>query len=58
MLGNIIQRKLGHKQNGNIAQGFVSATLIFIFGAMAIIGFSDGLRQDHTVLLTKSIAWF
>ncbi|MFC0273070.1 DUF554 domain-containing protein [Metabacillus herbersteinensis] len=55
-VGNFLERKLGNKQNGNIAQGFVSATLIFVVGAMAIIGALDsGLRQDHSVLLTKSM---
>jgi uncharacterized protein len=55
-MGNVLERKLGKSQSGNIAQGFVTATLIFVIGAMAIVGALDsGLRQDHAVLLTKSM---
>lgn len=55
-VGNMLERKLGKSETGNIAQGFVTATLIFLVGAMAIIGALDsGLRQDHAVLLTKSM---
>src|SRR5690606_5285471 len=39
-----------------IAQGFVTATLIFVVGSMAIIGAIDsGLRNDHDVLVMKGI---
>lgn len=39
-----------------IAEGFVTASLIFVIGSMAIIGSLDsGLRNDHTVLITKGI---
>lgn len=55
-MGNALERKIGNSQNGNIAQGFVNATLIFVVGAMAIVGALDsGLRQDHSILLTKSM---
>ncbi|WP_026561625.1 DUF554 domain-containing protein [Bacillus sp. J37] len=55
-LGNMLEKKIGKSSTGNIAQGFVTATLIFVVGAMAIIGALDsGLRQDHSVLLTKSM---
>lgn len=40
----------------SIAEGFVTATLIFVIGSMAIIGGLDsGLRNDHSVLITKGI---
>ncbi|WP_102348073.1 DUF554 domain-containing protein [Bacillus sp. Marseille-P3661] len=55
-LGRWIERKLGAKEEGGIAKGFVTATLIFVIGAMAIIGSLDsGLRGDHRVLYTKSL---
>lgn len=55
-LGLWIEYKVGAKGEGSIAKGFVTATLIFVIGAMAIIGALDsGLRQDHRVLYTKSI---
>lgn len=55
-IGIALEQKIGKSQSGNIAQGFVTATLIFVVGAMAIVGALDsGLREDHSVLLTKSM---
>ncbi|WP_112182588.1 MULTISPECIES: DUF554 domain-containing protein [Paraliobacillus] len=46
----------GNKVDSKISQGFITASLIFVVGAMAIIGALDGgLRGDHGVLITKSI---
>lgn len=43
-------------ESGNVGEGFVTATLLFCVGSMAIMGSLDsGLRDDHTVLYTKSI---
>ncbi|MTH54154.1 DUF554 family protein [Bacillus mangrovi] len=54
--GRFLERKMGKSKSGNIAEGFVTATLIFVIGAMAIVGALDsGLRGDHSVLLTKSM---
>lgn len=54
--GDWLERKLGSKGEGSISQGFVTATLIFVIGAMAIIGALDsGIRGDHDVLYTKAI---
>ncbi|WP_067727775.1 DUF554 domain-containing protein [Oceanobacillus damuensis] len=40
----------------SVAQGFVTATLIFCIGAMAIIGALDsGIRGDHEILITKGV---
>ncbi|MCS0670767.1 DUF554 domain-containing protein [Cytobacillus firmus] len=55
-LGDWLESKIGSKGQGSISQGFVTATLIFVIGAMAIIGALDsGIRGDHSVLYTKSI---
>ncbi|WP_199426100.1 DUF554 domain-containing protein [Thermaerobacillus caldiproteolyticus] len=55
-LGDWLEKKVGAHQQGNIAKGFVTATLLFVIGAMAIVGALDsGLRGDHRVLYTKSI---
>lgn len=55
-VGHWLEKKMGSKEQGSIAKGFVTATLIFLIGAMAIIGSLDsGLRNDHSVLFTKSI---
>lgn len=39
-----------------MAQGFITASLIFVIGALSVIGALDsGLRNDHEVLITKAI---
>ena len=56
-LGLWLESKMPIKQTGpSFAQGFVTATLIFVVGSMAIIGSIDsGLRNDHDVLIMKGI---
>ncbi|SFK55213.1 hypothetical protein SAMN05216235_0367 [Salinicoccus halodurans] len=57
--GHWMEFKLGDKHAGNLSQGFVSGTLVFIVGAMAIVGGLDaGLRGSNEVLYTKSIMDF
>lgn len=55
--GDWIELKIGKGNGqGSISQGFVTGTLIFVIGAMGIIGALDsGIRGDHAVLYTKSI---
>ncbi len=57
--GQWLEVKVGKNKKGeniSIAQGFVSATLIFVIGSMAVIGSLDsGLRNDHNVLIVKGI---
>jgi uncharacterized protein len=54
-LGLLLQNKVGSQQS-NIAQGFVTASLLFCVGTMAVIGSLDsGLRGDHTMLYAKSV---
>lgn len=55
-LGKWLEKKTGAKEEGSFAKGFVTATLIYVVGAMAILGALDsGLRNDHAVLYTKSM---
>ncbi|MFF2450587.1 DUF554 domain-containing protein [Neobacillus sp. NPDC058068] len=55
-LGQWLERKIGSNGKGSISEGFVNATLIFVIGAMAIIGaLNSGIRGDHDVLYTKSL---
>jgi uncharacterized protein len=55
-LGHWLEKRIGSNSQGSIAEGFVTATLIFVIGAMAIIGALDsGIRGDHNVLYTKAI---
>lgn len=62
-LGKWLENKYnkGEKENGkvSIAQGFVSASLLFCVGAMTIVGsLQSGLANDHTTLFIKSILDF
>jgi len=44
------------KKEISVAQGFITASLIFVVGAMAIVGSLDsGLRGDHEILITKGL---
>jgi hypothetical protein len=53
--GNWIGSKFTNTKNDiSVSQGFVTASLIFVVGAMSIIGALDGgLRGDHEILVTK-----
>ena len=55
-LGQWLENKLQAEKESYIAEGFVTATLIFVIGAMAILGALDsGIRGDHNILYTKAI---
>lgn len=57
-LGDIIERKVNKvgKSNISIAEGFVSANLLFCVGTMAIVGsLESGLRGNHDTLFAKSL---
>ncbi|MEO2075773.1 MAG: DUF554 domain-containing protein [Bacillus sp. (in: firmicutes)] len=55
-LGQWLESKVGSNGKGSISEGFVTATLIFVIGAMAILGALDsGIRGDHDVLYTKAL---
>lgn len=59
-LGSFLEKKV-KSENGNksISEGFVSASLIFCVGAMAVVGsLQGGLLNDHTTIYTKSILDF
>ncbi|TZE83177.1 DUF554 domain-containing protein [Calorimonas adulescens] len=52
-IGQRFEQKLKHY--GSVSEGFVTATLIFCVGAMAIVGsIQSGLSGDNTILITKS----
>ena len=54
-LGEWLQAKVGSGEH-NIAQGFVTASLLFCVGTMAILGSLDsGLRNNHDMLYAKSV---
>jgi len=55
-IGQWLEKKLHAKEGNYVAKGFVTATLIFSIGAMAVLGALDsGIRGDHAVLYTKAI---
>ncbi len=65
-LGAYAQRKLARRgpvgagegavpEDNSFAQGFVTASLVFCVGAMAVVGSLDsGIRGDHSTLIAKS----
>ena len=56
-LGQFIEKKFStNKQKDSIAQGFVTSTLIFVIGAMGVLGaLNSGLQNDHDLLISKGI---
>ncbi|OZU89460.1 hypothetical protein CIL03_07045 [Virgibacillus indicus] len=43
-------------ENFSVAQGFMTASLMFVIGAMSILGALDsGIRGDHEILITKAV---
>ncbi len=56
-LGDWAQKKLTRddSENNTFAQGFVTASLVYCVGAMAVVGALDsGIRGDHTTLIAKA----
>lgn len=56
-LGAWAQKKLtrGDDENSTFAKGFVTASLVYCVGAMAVVGALDsGIRGDHSTLIAKA----
>ena len=56
-LGAFVQKKFAKShEKSNIAEGFVTATLLFCVGAMTIVGSIDsGINGDNSTLYSKSV---
>lgn len=59
-IGDWVQRRTAHLVHGGagptVSEGFVTASLLFCVGAMAIVGaLNDGLTGDHSTLFAKSL---
>ncbi|MBQ8550072.1 MAG: DUF554 domain-containing protein [Clostridia bacterium] len=55
-LGKGIEKKLSKGKESNVAQGFVSATLLFCVGAMTVVGsLNCGLGIENDTLYTKAL---
>lgn len=59
-MGDRLQQRFAKgEQQGDFAKGFVTASLMFCVGAMAIVGSMDsGLRGDHSTIYAKSVLDF
>ena len=59
-VGDRLERKIGKSGEKNtIAQGFVTASLLFCVGAMTLVGsLTAGLTGDNEMLFTKSVLDF
>jgi hypothetical protein len=54
-LGNWLSGRMGSK-HGNVGEGFVTASLVYCVGSMAVVGsIQDGLTGDATTLYAKSM---
>ena len=54
-LGQAAEKRFAKGDNSSFAKAFVTASLVYCVGAMAIVGSMDsGLRGDHTTLIAKS----
>ncbi|HEX2961703.1 MAG TPA: DUF554 domain-containing protein [Ignavibacteriales bacterium] len=55
-LGKWLEIKFSSKSSGGISEGFVTASLVYCVGSMAIIGsLESGLTGNHQTLLAKSV---
>ncbi|HHE65314.1 MAG TPA: DUF554 domain-containing protein [Bacteroidetes bacterium] len=51
-----VQSKFKAESSKHFSEGIITAFLIFCMGSMTIVGaLNEGLKNDHTLLLTKSI---
>ena len=52
-LGENLQKRFS---GSRVTEGFVTGSLVFAVGAMAVMGsLESGLKNDHTILMTKSV---
>ena len=55
-LGEFLQEKLSRGSTNTFAEGFVTASLVFCVGPMAVLGsISDGLSGDYSLLSLKAV---
>ncbi len=55
-IGDWVQKKVSRDGGSSVAEGFVSASLLFVVGAMAVVGsLQSGLARDHSTVFAKSI---
>ena len=58
-LGEWLEQKSVQTHSGNVAQAFVTASLVFCVGSMAVVGaIQSGLANNHSILIAKSMLDF
>ena len=54
--GEWLKRRVAKNRGGRFTEGFVTASLLFCVGSMAVMGSLDaGIRGDYSTIFTKSI---
>ena len=54
--GLFVENRFTHNMKGNFAKGFVTSSLVYCVGAMAIMGaLQSGLENSHNTLIAKGI---
>ncbi len=54
-LGAWVERRFGGSEEGSVAKGFVTASLLFCVGSMTVVGsLKAGISDDNTMLFTKA----
>lgn len=55
-LGDVLKRRFAKGDDESFAYGFLSASVLYCAGAMAIVGsFKAGTEGDYSILFTKSV---
>jgi uncharacterized membrane protein YqgA involved in biofilm formation len=55
-LGAAVQRRVAPGEGSTVAEGFVTASLLFCVGSLTIVGsIQDGLTGDYSTLATKAV---
>lgn len=58
-IGELVESKFSKQSKGKIAEGFISACLLFCVGSMTIVGgINAGILGDNTLYFTKSVLDF
>ena len=58
-LGGRLERKFEGGENSSFAQGFVTASLLYCTGSMAIMGaIEGGISGTYTILVTKALLYW
>jgi len=55
-LGDFFEGRFAGGDKGSFSKGFISASILFCVGSMAILGsFQSGTQGDHSILFAKSV---